>query len=69
MAIDEARYDSAGTLPVNRAFVIHFRMTARRGPRFIGRVEHLTSGAAAEFRSLRALLAFVTRLLEAPHDR
>jgi len=26
MVTDEARYDSAGTLPANRAFVIHFRM-------------------------------------------
>jgi len=69
MATDEARYDSAGTLPANRAFVIHFRMSARRGRRFIGRVEHLASGAAAEFGSLRALMTFLTRLLEAPRDR
>jgi hypothetical protein len=69
MATDEARYDSAGALPANRAFVIHFRMTARRGRRFTGRVEHLVSGAAAEFRSVRGLLAFLTRLLEAPLDR
>jgi hypothetical protein len=69
MVTDEARYDSAGTLPANRAFVIHFRMTARPGRRFTGRVEHLASGAAAEFRSLRALLAFLTRLLETPRDR
>lgn len=64
MLTDEARYDSAGTLPADRAFVIHFRMAARRGRRFIGRVEHLASGAAADFRSLRGLLAFLTRLLE-----
>jgi hypothetical protein len=65
MATDEARYDSTGTLPADRAFVIHFRMVARHGRRFIGRVEHLASGAAAEFRSLRGLLAFLTGLLEA----
>jgi hypothetical protein len=69
MATDEARYDSAGTLPANRAFVIHFRMTARPGRRFIGRVEHLASGVAADFRSLRGLLGFLTRLLEASRDR
>jgi hypothetical protein len=68
MATEEARYDSAATLPANRAFVIHFRMTAGRR-RFTGRVEHLASGTAADFRSLRALLAFLTRLLEAPRDR
>jgi hypothetical protein len=68
MATDEARYDPAGTLPANRAFVIHFRMSARPGRRLAGRVEHLASGVAADFRSLRGLLAFLTRLLEAPSD-
>ena len=53
-------------LPAEAAFVVHFRDTARVRRRFAGRVEHLTSGTSAQFVSLRALLAFFTRLLEAP---
>ncbi len=39
--------------------------TGRARRRFAGRVEHLVSGTSAQFASLRALLAFFTRLLEA----
>ena len=68
MTNDRARYDSPGTLPAHRAFVVHFSTTAGRSRRLTGRVEHLASGVAADFRSLRGLLAFLTRLLEAPSD-
>src|SRR5262249_2651323 len=43
MARESARYDPTATLPPHRAFVVHFSTTARRGRRFIGRVEHLAS--------------------------
>jgi hypothetical protein len=59
----------APTLPADRAFVVHFRPTGRRGRRFAGRVEHLSSGTFAHFTSLRELLAVLVRLLEAPPDR
>jgi len=39
----------------------------RRGRRFEGRVEHLTSGRAVHFVSLAALLAFFSELLEGAH--
>jgi hypothetical protein len=52
-------------LPAHRAFVVHFGAADRRGRRFTGRVEHLTSGAAIHFASLRALLAFIATRLEA----
>jgi hypothetical protein len=56
--------DTARTLPADRAFVVHFAGPGRR-PRFAGRVEHLASGEATQFGSLRALLAFFARLLAA----
>jgi hypothetical protein len=68
MAIDGPRYDAPATLPAHRAFVVHFGVTARRGRRFTGRVEHLTSGRCTQFASLRGLLAFFAQLLDAPRD-
>ena len=57
---------SSDRLPAHRAFVVHFGAAGGRGRRFTGRVEHLTSGAAIHFASLRALLAFFATRLEAP---
>ncbi|HZR79550.1 MAG TPA: hypothetical protein VFD92_00520 [Candidatus Binatia bacterium] len=56
----------AGTLSVNRAFVVHFgdARDARRR-RFAGRAEHLSSGDVALFSSLKELLAFFERVLVA----
>ena len=69
MANDRARYDSSGTLPAHRAFVVHFTATPGRGRRFTGRVEHLASGTFILFASLRGLLAFFAERLEAPEER
>jgi len=67
MTNDRARYDSPGTLPAHRAFVVHF--TATPGRRLTGRVEHLASGTFTLFASLRGLLAFFAERLEAPDER
>jgi hypothetical protein len=66
MGSETERLESTAALPPQRAFVVHFRATGRRGRRFTGRVEHLASGTATNFASLRALLGFFTRLLDAP---
>lgn len=62
-----ARYEPIGSLPAHRAFVVHFGAAGRRR-RFSGRVEHLASGRSAHFTSLRALLAFMGQLLDAPRE-
>ena len=59
--------DFARTLPADRAFVVHFVGRGRPGG-FAGRAEHLVSGTATQFRSLRALLAFFARVLAAAGD-
>jgi hypothetical protein len=66
MADDRTRSDASRTLTPERAFVVHFATTARRRPRFVGRVEHLTSGRSARFSSRAALWAFIAGLLDAP---
>jgi len=66
MTLDGTRDDSPRTLPPDRAFVVHFGTTVRRGRRFEGRVEHLISGRAEHFATLAALLAFFSELLEGP---
>jgi hypothetical protein len=68
MASDGARYEATPTLPADRAFVVHFRGTGSRRRRFAGRAEHLTSGTFTHFASLRELLAFFSRLLDAPRE-
>ena len=49
---------------MHRAFVVHFG--TGRGPRrrFLGRVEHLSSGRTAWFSSLERLLGFVASILD-----
>ena len=69
MKNDRARYDSPGTLPAHRAFVVHFTATPGPGRRFTGRVEHLASGTFTLFTSLRGLLAFFADRLDAPEER
>ena len=47
-------------LSTDRAFVVHLAPAGGRGRRrFIGRVEHLSSGESVRFTSLEALLAFL----------
>jgi len=51
-------------LPPDRAFVVQLRAQGDAGAElFVGRVEHITSGAAARFDSAEGLLTFVTRVL------
>ena len=69
MTNDHARYDSRGTLPADRAFVVHFTAVPGRRRRFNGRVEHLASGTVTLFASLRGLLAFFADCPDAPDER
>jgi hypothetical protein len=51
-------------LPAERAFVVQLRPQAEpRGNLFVGRVEHIASGAAARFSSVESLIAFITQVL------
>jgi hypothetical protein len=68
MAGETARYDPSAMLPAHRAFVVHFSTTRRPRSRFSDRAEHLGSGTAAHFASLRALPAFFAQLLDGPRD-
>ena len=53
-------------LPPERAFVIQLRAPAAGGrDHFVGRAEHIASGAAAHFGSVRELVAFVRQVLSA----
>jgi hypothetical protein len=64
MANKPTPYEPATMLPAQRAFVVHFRWPVSRRRRFAGRVEHLASGMAVPFASLRGLLAFIAERLE-----
>jgi hypothetical protein len=49
-------------LPPERAFVVQLRpQSGPGGEIFIGRVEHITSGAATSFDSVDGLIGFITR--------
>jgi hypothetical protein len=53
--------------PAHRAFVVQLQEGTELTPQGIqGRVEHVTSGQAAEFGSLTALLAFMATVLTPP---
>ena len=60
-------------LPPDRAFVIQLRAPAASGGElFVGRAEHIASGAAVRFGSVEDLVAFVRTVLgmsPSPHDR
>jgi len=63
------RDEQGSTLSTQRAFVVHLgRPAGRHKRRFIGRVEHLSSGRSTHFTSLRGLLAFFAAVLEAAED-
>jgi hypothetical protein len=50
--------------PAERAFVVQFRAQADPSEElFVGRVEHMASGAAERFASGEALIAFITKVL------
>lgn len=51
-------------LPAERAFVVQFRAQPDpAGDLFVGRVEHIASGAVARFGSADDLIAFITKVL------
>ncbi len=59
------RCQTESTLSVQRAFAVHLGTgggPARR--RFRGRVEHLSSGQATQFASLKDLLAFFAAIID-----
>jgi hypothetical protein len=54
------------SLPADQAFVVQVHVDAEVGKgRFFGRTEHIVSGQATHFDSVEALVAFITRVLEA----
>jgi hypothetical protein len=58
--------DTGVPLPPERAFVIQLRAPAAGGhDHFVGRAEHIASGAAAHFGSVRELVGFVRQVLSA----
>jgi hypothetical protein len=51
-------------LPLERAFVLQIRPQMGAGDQlFVGRIEHIVSGAAERFTSTAEVIAFVTRVL------
>jgi hypothetical protein len=55
---------SESPLPPDRAFVVQLRAQGDAGAQlFVGRVEHIASGAAERFDSAEGLITFVTRVL------
>ena len=56
-------------LSVSRAFVVQFRdETDVEAGCFVGRVEHVVSGKATHFSSLKEMLAFIERVLAEPRS-
>jgi hypothetical protein len=49
-------------LPPERAFVVQLRPYDRAGGLFVGRIEHMASGAALRFGSADELMAFIERI-------
>ena len=59
-----AREGTEAPFPPDRAFVVQFRAQADpNGELFVGRAEHMASGAAERFDSAEALIAFIAKLL------
>jgi hypothetical protein len=59
-----AQRASESPLPVDRAFVVQLRPRAHLGAElFVGRIEHIASGAAERFGSAEGLISFVERVL------
>jgi hypothetical protein len=66
-AAGSPRFPHAGVpFPPERAFVIQLRASAAAGDdHFVGRAEHIASGAAAHFGCVRELVDFVRQVLSA----
>jgi len=63
------RDEYGSTLSAQRAFVVHIGTSGGAGRRrFIGRVEHLSSGVSMRFTSLKGLLAFFASVLDPAAD-
>ena len=61
-----SRAPHGSTLSAHRAFVVHLGAGGRPGRRrFIGQVEHLSSGRSVHFSSLKGLLTFLAAILDA----
>lgn len=61
------REGSTAPLPPERAFVVQLRArTDPTGELFVGRAEHLASGAAERFGCAAELLAFIAKALAPP---
>jgi len=59
-----ARKASTSRLPAERAFVLQLRPETDAGADlFVGRIEHIASGAAEQFVSAADLIRFVRRVL------
>ncbi len=56
----QRRRQAPPSLSAQRAFVVRLGPGGGRRRRFQGRVEHLSSGSAAQFTSLAGLLEFLT---------
>ena len=64
MPSDRAVQDGGVTLPPSHAFVVQFRAeTAIEHGHYAGRVEHVLSGQATPFHTLKELLEFLARVL------
>lgn len=62
-----AREGSEAPLPADRAFVVQLRAQAdASADLFVGRVEHIASGAAVRFASTEALILFIKKALAPP---
>jgi hypothetical protein len=62
-------FRAGSSLSVHRAFVVHFGTDGGPRRRFRGRVEHLSTGRAARFSSLKALLGFIAAILDGDVNR
>jgi hypothetical protein len=59
-----AREGTEVPLPPERAFVVQLRAQADPNSElFVGRAEHIASGAAERFGSVEGLIAFITKVL------
>jgi hypothetical protein len=64
-----ARSEAGPSLPAHRSFVVQLQADADPAAgRFLGRVEHVTSGQATRFSGVEELVAFVSRLLRDERD-
>ena len=65
----DERSGAAPSLPARRSFVVQLHADADPAAgRFIGRVEHVTSGQATRFSGVQELVAFVSRLRREERD-